>query len=297
MKNRTKNIFVHTAAFWAFIAPCAILFTVFFLVPLFLSFSFSFTNYDGWKKMSFVGLKNYATLMYDSAFYTALGKTFIYALFSLPFKVLVPLLIAILVTAKGVRAKTLARTMIYIPVLLSSIVVGITINWMFGQEYGLVNFLISYSGGKPLEWALNPALATFVIGFASNWASTGFYMVIFIGGIANVSPELYEAASIDGSNDRQSFFKITLPLLLPTTFLVTLLSTINLLKEYALVQGVTQGGPGTSTTFIIQYIFSEGFDKSEYGYASAISLVVMMVFILIALVQFKMTKGGDTEYE
>lgn len=297
MKSRKQNLFVHRLAFWAFIAPCAVLFTVFFLIPLFLSFSFSFTNYDGWKKMHFVGLRNYVTLLSDGQFYGALAKTFVYTLFSLPFKVIVPLLLAVLVSSKLVRAKTLARTMIYIPVLLSALVVGLTINWMFGQEYGLVNFLVAMGGGKPLEWALNPGLATFVISFASNWASAGFYMIIFVGGLSNISRELYEASEIDGASGVQSFFRITLPLLLPTTFLVTLLSTVNLLKEYALVQGVTQGGPGTSTTFIIQYIFTKGFDMAEHGYASAISLVVMLIFIAIALFQFRMTKGGEAEYE
>ncbi len=285
----------HRLAFWLFIAPCAILFTVFFLLPLILNLFYSLTNYDGWQTMDFIGLDNYKSLLTDKDFYTALRKTFIYTLFSLPFKVILPLAFALLGTSAWVKAKTLTRTLVYIPVLLSSLVVGITINWMFGQEYGLINFLIQQFGGSSLEWALNPWLATFVISFASNWASTGFYMIIFIGGINNINRELYEAGSIDGANGRQSLFHITLPMLSPTMFLVVLLSTINLLKEYALVQGVTQGGPGTSTTYIIQYIFSQGFDKGEYGYASAISAVVMILFIIIALVQFKVSKGGETE--
>lgn len=285
----------HTLAFWLFIAPCAILFTIFFLLPLFLNLFYSLTNYDGWQTMDFIGLDNYTSLLSDRDFYTALRKTFIYTLFSLPFKVILPLAFALLGTSAWVKAKTLTRTLVYIPVLLSSLVVGITINWMFGQEYGLINFLIQQMGGSSLEWALNPWLATFVISFASNWASTGFYMIIFIGGINNINHELYEAASIDGANGRKSLFHITLPMLSPTMFLVVLLSTINLLKEYALVQGVTQGGPGTSTMYIIQYIFSQGFDKGEYGYASAISAVVMILFMIIALVQFKVSKGGETE--
>jgi alpha-1,4-digalacturonate transport system permease protein len=260
-----------------------------------LNIGFSFTNYDGWKKMNFVGISNYTELLQDSDFYISMGKTFIYTLFSLPFKVILPLLLALLVTSNKVRAKTLFRTTIYIPVLLSSLVVGITINWMFGQEYGLINYIIQSLGGTPLKWALNPNLATFVVSFASNWASLGFYMVIFIGGIMNISEELYEAASIDGANSRQSFFRVTLPMLAPTTFLVVLLSTINLLKEYALVQGITQGGPGTSTLYIVQYIFNKGFDQMEYGYASALSGIVSLVFIVIALIQFRMSNGGETE--
>ncbi len=290
---KTQYVKRHIRAFWFFVAPCLLLFTIFFLVPLILSIGLSFTNYDGWKTMDFIGLNNYRELFSDIKFYNSLGRTFRYTLFSLPFKVIVPLLVAVLVTAKNVKAKSIVRTMIYTPSLLSALVVGITINWMFGAEYGLINYLINVMGGVPLQWALNYKLATFVISFASNWASTGFYMVIFIGGINNISGELYEAAAIDGSSHVQTFFRITIPMLAPTTFLVTLLSTVNLLKEYALVQGITQGGPGLNTTFIIQFIFDKGFNQMQHGYASAISLVVMIIFASIAFVQFKISNGGD----
>lgn len=293
--KRKSGTFKHTKAFWAFVAPSIILFSVFFIIPLLLSIGFSFTNYDGWKTMDFIGLKNYTTLFRDTKFYDALRRTFVYTLFSLPFKVIVPLLIAVLVTSPRLRGKGVIRTMIYIPVLLSSLVVGITINWMFSQEYGLVNFILSSLGAQPLEWSLNPALATFVISFASNWASTGFYMIIFIGGINNISNELYEAAAIDGASGIQSFFRVTLPMLQPTMFLAVLLSTINLLKEYALVQGITQGGPGLHTTFIIQYMFDKGFNQMQYGTASAISTVVMVIFGAIAYMQYRVNKGGETE--
>ena len=287
---KKKSSLRHTGAFWAFVAPCCILFGIFFLLPLVLSIAFSFTNYDGWKVMDFVGIKNYITLFKDSKFYASMGRTLVYTICCLPFRVL----IAVLVTSPRVRLKSLSRTMIYIPVLMSALVVGITINWMFSQEYGLINFIIQSFGGTPLEWSLNSGLATFVIGFASVWASIGFNMIIYVGGINNISPDLYEAASIDGANSFQSFLRITVPMLSPTTFLVVLLSTVNLLKEYALVQGITQGGPGLSTTYIIQYIFDKGFNQMEYGYASAISTVVMIVFALIAYAQFKVNNGGET---
>jgi alpha-1,4-digalacturonate transport system permease protein len=276
-----------------FVAPAVLLFSVFFILPLILSIGFSFTNYDGWKTMDFVGLKNYTKLLVSKDFYKVLGRTFVYMLFSLPFKVIVPLLIATLVTSKQLKLTTLVRTVVYIPVLLSALVVGITINWMFGQEYGLINYVIQSFGGTPLQWALNSNLATFVVSFASNWASTGFYMVMFIGGINNISKELFEAASVDGAKPVQAFFRITVPLLSPTVFIVLLLSTVNLLKEYALVQGITSGGPGTSTTYIVQYIFDQGFTQARYGYASAIGVVVSLIFIAIAMIQFKMTRGGE----
>ena len=170
---KKKSSLRHTGAFWAFVAPCCILFGIFFLLPLVLSIAFSFTNYDGWKVMDFVGIKNYITLFKDSKFYASMGRTLVYTICCLPFRVIIPLLIAVLVTSPRVRLKSLSRTMIYIPVLMSALVVGITINWMFSQEYGLINFIIQSFGGTPLEWSLNSGLATFVIGFASVWASIG----------------------------------------------------------------------------------------------------------------------------
>lgn len=291
-KKRKKG---HTMSFWLFVAPALLLFSVFFILPFILSVGFSFTNYDGWKTMEFTGLENYKKLLSSVDFYKTLGRTFGYTLFSLPFKVIIPLLAAVLVTTKHCRGITAIRTVIYLPVLVSALVAGITINWMFGQEYGLINFILQSMGIKPLDWALNPRLAAFVISFASNWASTGFYMIMFIGGIKNIPRNFYEAAGVDGAKGHQSFFKLTLPMLSPVIFIVLLLSTVNLLKEYALVQGITAGGPGTSTTYIVQYMFDQGFTQYRYGYASAIGLAMSIIFILIAAAQFKMTRGGEID--
>ncbi len=291
---KKKSSLRHTGAFWAFVAPCCILFGIFFLLPLVLSIAFSFTNYDGWKVMDFVGIKNYITLFKDSKFYASMGRTLVYTICCLPFRVIIPLLIAVLVTSPRVRLKSLSRTMIYIPVLMSALVVGITINWMFSQEYGLINFIIQSFGGTPLEWSLNSGLATFVIGFASVWASIGFNMIIYVGGINNISPDLYEAASIDGANSFQSFLRITVPMLSPTTFLVVLLSTVNLLKEYALVQGITQGGPGTATMTLVYYIYNVAFvNTPKYGYASAIAMVLFVLVLIVTIIQFRGSKGDN----
>lgn len=279
-------------AFCGFIAPAVILFTVFFFAPLVLSILLSLTNFDGWKQLDFIGLKNYTKLFSDKKFFTALERTLGYTGLSLPLKVIVPLILAALLVNRNVKLLSVSRTFIYIPVLLSSLVVGLIINWFFSQEYGLVNYMLTGIGLPAQEWATKP-LARFVITFASNWSSTGFYMIIYIGALENVSTELKEAASIDGANSWQRFIKVILPEIAPTTFLVVLLCTINLLKEYSLVQGITQGGPGTYTTYVIQYIFDRGFNRFEYGYASAASVITSLVFALITFIQFKVSNGGD----
>lgn len=290
--KRKEQAFCHTRSFWMFVLPALALFGAFFLLPLVLSIWFSFTNYDGWKTMDFIGLKNYTDILQSKEFYETIGRTLVYAVCNLPFKIAVPLLLAALVTSKRLRGTTLVRTLVYIPVLLSALVAGITINWMFGQEFGLVNFLLMGIGISPLEWSLNPTLATIVISVASNWISAGYYMLLYVGGINNISKELYEAADVDGTTKVQAFFHITWPLLMPTTFIVLLLSTVSLLKEYALVQGITLGGPGSSTTYMVQYIFDQGFNQYKYGYASAAGILISFLFIFVAVVQFRATKGG-----
>ena len=174
MKKSTRQSFCHTHSFWLFVLPSLALFAVFFMVPLILSIWFSFTNYDGWKTMDLIGLKNYTDILKDTDFYKTVGRTLIYTVCNLPFKIAVPLLLAALVTSKLVKGKTIMRTLIYIPVLLSALVAGITINWMFGQEYGLINFILQKMGIDFLQWSLNPILATVVISVASNWISAGY---------------------------------------------------------------------------------------------------------------------------
>lgn len=291
MKKGVRN--TRIGAFLFLLAPAFILYTVYFFVPLVMSFWYSLTDYDGIYTMNFIGLKNYVKVLQDRDFYAAMLRTLLYTLVNVPFKVLLPLGTAVLLTSKRLRCRTFFRAGLYIPVLLSSLIVGITINWMFGQEYGLINFMIQKLGGTALEWSMNPVLAETVISIASNWASLGYFMLIFIGAINNVPKELYEAASIDGADRWQSFLHITIPMIAPETFLVLMLSTNDLLKEYAVVQGVTRGGPGSSTTFILQYIYEQGFNSGKNGYASAISVLAMVVFLAIALVQFKFTNGGD----
>jgi alpha-1,4-digalacturonate transport system permease protein len=288
---KTRYVKRHVRAFWLFVAPCLLLFSTFFLIPLGLSVGFSFTNYDGWKVMNFIGLANYKELFADTKFYQSLGRTFTYTLFSLPFKVIIPLLIASRVTSKRVAIKGLARTWTYIPYLLSALVVGITINWMFSAEYGLVNFVIQSLGGTPLQWALNPKLATFVISFASNWASTGFYMVIFIGGLNNIPQEIYEAASIDGSTTRQTFLRITVPCSLPPPSWNPALNG-NLLKCVRLGARYHPGGPGLNTTFIIQFIFDQRVQPDAVRLLLPPSpWLSLLFFAFIAYVAFKFSNG------
>ena len=279
---KKKSSLKHTGAFWAFCAPCCILFGVFFLVPLVLSIAFSFTNYDGWKTIDFVGLTNYITLFKDSKFYLSLGRTLLYTVCTLPFRVIIPLLVAVLLCSKRVAAKSLTRTMVYIPVLMSALVVGITINWMFSQEYGLVNFIIRSLGGTALEWSLNPRLATFVIAFASVWASIGFNMILYIGGINSISNDLYEAATIDGASEWKIFSNIMLPLGSNVTITLTIFSFMWRWNDYILPLLVLSDQKKYTIQIAIKnFIGNTGVDWSSILAASVLSILPIVILFMI----------------
>lgn len=279
---KKKSSLKHTGAFWAFCAPCCILFGVFFLVPLVLSIAFSFTNYDGWKTIDFVGLTNYITLFKDSKFYLSLGRTLLYTVCTLPFRVIIPLLVAVLLCSKRVAGKSLTRTMVYIPVLMSSLVVGITINWMFSQEYGLVNFIIRSLGGTALEWSLNPRLATFVIAFASVWASIGFNMILYIGGINSISNDLYEAATIDGASEWKIFSNIMLPLGSNVTITLTIFSFMWRWNDYILPLLVLSDQKKYTIQIAIKnFIGNTGVDWSSILAASVLSILPIVILFMI----------------
>ena len=287
---KKKSSLKHTGAFWAFCAPCCILFGVFFLVPLVLSIAFSFTNYDGWKTIDFVGLTNYITLFKDSKFYLSLGRTLLYTVCTLPFRVIIPLLVAVLLCSKRVAGKSLTRTMVYIPVLMSALVVGITINWMFSQEYGLVNFIIRSLGGTALEWSLNPRLATFVIAFASVWASIGFNMILYIGGINSISNDLYEAATIDGAGKWRQFFSITVPMITPIIFYNLVTQICQAFQEFNGPYIITNGGPRGSTTLISLLVYNYAFKSYDMGMASALAWIMFIIVCILTIIAFTSQK-------
>lgn len=267
---KKKSSLKHTGAFWAFCAPCCILFGVFFLVPLVLSIAFSFTNYDGWKTIDFVGLTNYITLFKDSKFYLSLGRTLLYTVCTLPFRVIIPLLVAVLLCSNRVAAKSLTRTMVYIPVLMSALVVGITINWMFSQEYGFVNFIIRSLGGTALEWSLNPRLAT----------TTGIFM--YRQHYMSLPLSLVEAARIDGASEWKIFSNIMLPLGSNVTITLTIFSFMWRWNDYILPLLVLSDQKKYTIQIAIKnFIGNTGVDWSSILAASVLSILPIVILFVI----------------
>ena len=275
----------------AFLLPAFVLFVLFFVAPAGLGLAYSFTDYRGYGTPEFVGAANYTDLFTDSDFYRSLWRTVLYTAVSVPFGYFVTLIISALLVSRETKGSSLAQVIFFFPWLISPIVTGVVWRWMFGENFGLVNYLISSVGLDPLQWASDPNLAIVVVILAGSWGGTAFSMLLFMAAMRNIPTSYLEAASLDGAGSITRFVKIVWPLLRPTSFLVILLGTIGAMKEFAMIQALNGGGPGTSNVLIVQYIYKTGFEQSKIGYASAASMVLMVILLIIALVQTRFDRS------
>ncbi|WP_084502565.1 carbohydrate ABC transporter permease [Microbacterium indicum] len=263
----------------------AVLFALFFLWPGLLGLAYSLTDYRGYGDAEFIGVENYITLFQDSDFYQSLGRTLLFALVSVPVGYVLALAMAVALNGAGAKGKTAARIIFFLPWLVSPIVAGVIWRWLFGESFGFVNFALGLVGIGPVPWASNADLSLLVVVLAGAWGGAAFNMLLFIAAINNVPQSYYEAAELDGANAWQRFWHITLPSIAPTSVLVVLLSTLGSMKEFAMIQALNSGGPGTQNRLIVQYIYDTGFTSGDVGYASAASMILLVVLMIIAIVQ------------
>ncbi|MEU1165826.1 carbohydrate ABC transporter permease [Streptomyces sp. NPDC090075] len=275
----------YTVAPLVLIAANVVLFGLFFVWPAVIGLVYSFTNYTGVGAFQFVGLDNYTNLFGDSTFYDALFRTLLYTVLVVPLNFVLSLLIANLVVSKQAKGASIARVVFFIPWLISPIVVGVLWRWLFGENFGLINYVIEKLGGHAIAWQSNADLSLGVVVMAGAWWGTAFSMLLFIAAIKNVPTSYYEAASLDGAGPWRQFISITLPSIAPTSFIVILLNTINAMKEYPLFVSLNNGGPGTSNNLLVQYIYQTGFNRGQIGYASAASFVLMLILMAVAIIQ------------
>ncbi|GGU23028.1 carbohydrate ABC transporter permease [Streptomyces coeruleorubidus] len=285
-RSRSK----YTLAPLVLIAANVVLFALFFVWPAVIGLVYSFTNYTGVGAFQFVGLDNYQNLFGDSTFFDALTRTLLYTVLFVPLNFVLSLLIANVLVSKHAKGASVARVFFFIPWLLSPIVVGVLWRWLFGENFGLVNYLIEKIGGSAVPWQSNADLSLIVVVVAASWAWTGFSMLLFIAAIKNVPTSYYEAAALDGAGPWRQFFSITLPSIAPTSFIVILLNTIHGMKEYPLFASLNNGGPGTSNNLLVQYIYQTGFKAGQIGYASAASFVLMLILMAVAIIQLMVNR-------
>ncbi len=287
-----------TRQFWVpylFILPNVLIFALFVIIPAVQGLGMAFTDQGIFTSAKFVGLKNFINLFKDEVFLITLKNTIVYSFITVISLIVVSLLLALLLSKNNVKGESALRAIFYIPSLLSMIIVGIAWRFILGNEMGIINYVLRQLGGTGVNWLTDGKLAMLSIIVVSVWTYAGYYMLIFISGLQAIPNELYEAAIVDGAGKFYSFRKITLPLLSPTTLVVSILATINAFKAYELIITMTKGGPGYATKFIVQQVYEVAFTQDKLGYASAMSMVLMAIIGAFTLIQFRVTKNGGEE--
>jgi multiple sugar transport system permease protein len=278
---------------YSFIAPNFLGFAVFTLVPMIFSLVLSFMKWKGVGAMQFVGIDNFTRLFRDEIFIRALVNTVVYTALTVPLTLIAALGLAMLLNSK-IKGRNFFRTISFFPYVASLVAVATVWRFLFSPTVGPINMLLSSIMNVPTNelpaWTTNPGAVMFMVVFFSIWKNMGYYMVIYLAGLQGVNTELYESASLDGANRWQRFRHVTLPQIAPTTFFVLLILIINSFKVYDIFLNLFAGGDGqlsNATRVVVYQIYQTAFRSLDYGYASAMSMVLFVIVLVVTLIQFR----------
>ena len=293
MKEKKKRQ-VHTASFWMFILPALFLYALFMLVPLLGTVLYSLTNWDGISVIyEFVGIKNYIRLFTnDSAFRSSMAVSFRFVALYTILVNSIALALAVLLDRVNKKLKSFIRSVIFMPNVISLIMVSFIWQFMFTKVYSE----LAGDGFFPdITWFSNSATAMVTILITLIWQSVGYFMVIYVAGIESIDRTYYEAALIDGAGYWQRTFKITFPLMLPSIIVNIFLSISGAFKTFEIPYLMTRGGPGDSTNLIAYNIYKEAYLSNHTGYASAKAVVLCVIVMCIAIFQIRAMKRKEVE--
>lgn len=285
-KNRLINLFY---------VPALALFAVFVVLPFIKGIYLSLTNWNGYSpSYKFVGLKNYARMLTDENVRTAFVNTIIYGFGSTLVQNVLGIAFAILLNKKF-HGRSLIRTVIYLPVMIAPLIMGYIMYFFFTYNNGAVNDVLKLFGAQPVDWLAKGSRAVIILMLVNLLQFAGISMVIYLAGLQNIPTLYYDAAAIDGVNDRQRFFYVTLPLLMPA---VTSSVTINLiggLKLFDVISALTGGGPGYDTNSLSTLIHRLYFGSERAGYAAAVGLVFFVFIMIVSNIVVKALQKRQVE--
>jgi alpha-1,4-digalacturonate transport system permease protein len=281
---------------YLFLTPNLLIFSIFIIYPALIGVYYSFTNMTlfTFGTPDFVGLENYIRLFQDEDFIAAIINTFSLVIVTVPIVFVVSLALGVLLV-QPLKLVGLFRASYYWPVMISAVVVGIMWNWILATDRSMFNQLIGVFGFDPIDTLTNPLFAWVAVVFAIVWSRAGYYMIIFVAALFSVPVSLYEAARMDGANRVQRFLYVTWPSLKAARVMVFILVTMEVFKTYPLVVTLTGGGPFDATEFTVQYIYEMAFKSYQVGYASAMSVIMLLFVTIITGLNFYLSKGGSHE--
>lgn len=278
-----------------FILPTLLIFLGFVVVPLITTGIYSLFDYDGIGKMDFLGLGNYIKLFTEDRYFpNALKNSFILAGASIFIQLPISFVLA-LILSRGVKGEKFFRTVYFIPVVISSMVIGQLWMRIFRSDYGLLNIIIRALGPKDFEysWLSEPKTAFLATVVPAVWQYIGYHMLIFYAGIKSISPDYYEAAQIDGASKLMTTFKITIPLLAPVIKTCLVFSLTGSLRSFDLIYVMTGGGPNHASEVPATLMYNNLFRKSLYGYGSAQAFFIVVECLLFSLIISKLFKRAE----
>lgn len=272
---------------YAFIAPMLIGFIIFVLIPIIATFCLSFTNYSLLSGMEFCGFSNYVKMLTkDATFTKSVVNTLYFTVLLVPTNFVLCLGLALLIQ-ENIKGIGFFRTAIFTPYITSIVVWALIWKFMFQTENGFVNVFLRLLNIAGVNWLYNEKLAIPLVVFVTLTKGFGMNTIIFINALQDVPRIYYEAAELDGASAIQRFRRITLPMISPTVFLVLIITMIGSLKVFTQINVMTEGGPGTSSYVLVYYIYQKAFRLQQFGYASAISVILFIVIMILTLLQWK----------
>jgi multiple sugar transport system permease protein len=246
----------------------------------------SFTSWNGFGKIDFIGFSNYKQLLGDTNFKISFVNSILFMLISVPVTLFISVLIAVALN-QGIRFVKVFRTAVFLPYVTATIAVAAVWQLIFNPSLGPINgTLLSLGIENPPGWLSSPSWALVSVSIVYIWHSIGYYMILFLAGLQSIPDYLYEAADLDGAGKISKFFNITLPMLSPVLFFTMIIGVINSFKVFDLIYVLTGGGPGRSTHVLVYDIYNTAFKQFEYGYASAMAYVLFLVILVISILQF-----------
>ncbi len=277
----------------SFIAPNFLGFLIFVLIPVGFSVVLSFMKWDGFNPMEFIGLKNFISLFGQRAFKQALEKTMIFTVVTVAVTLFASLGLAILLNGK-LKGKGFFRSAIFFPYVASMISVAVVWKLLFMKDMGPINMLLRFCGVvDPPGWIASTQWALPAVMIVYVWKQMGYYMIVYLAALQDIPVELREASAIDGASPWQNFWHITLPMLAPSTFFVLMMLTINSFKSFDLIFAMTEGGPGTATTLLSNFIYNKAFISFNYGQTSAAAFVLFGIILVFMFIQTRVEKRMD----
>jgi multiple sugar transport system permease protein len=277
---------------YMFIAPNLVLFTTFSFLPLLYAAFISFHDWGLISEPDFIGLRNYTRLLHDGLFWKSLAHTLTYAAGTVPTSMALGLALAIALNRR-LRGRIVLRSLYFLPIVVSAVAAGTIAAWLFNDNYGVINAILVRIGIGRIAWLSTPQWALPSLVIATLWLRAGFCMVVYMAALQSIPTAYYEAARIDGAGAWQQFRHVTLPLLKPATFLLLILSVIYSFHVFDLIYVMTGGGPGFSTTMLVQYVYRAAFVTSEFGYASAMGLVLYVMILIFTVLQWRFSRQTE----